>query len=587
MEYLEKLNPEQLQAVTTTTNKVLVVAGAGSGKTRVLTTRIQYLIDKGVNKDDIIAFTFTKRAAKEMQFRLSKYNFNNIHTFHSYCYRMLQIYKDELGFQKFDNINLVTEDYELQIIDEIISELKINYNPKTLMQFITKRKNNLEYPFKSVEEASIFNQVYYRFQQRLMSHGQIDFDDMISLFVNNIDNLSDKDYILDSCKYILVDEFQDTNQIQFDLIKKLASKHNNLFCVGDTNQLIYSFRSSDIKIINDYMNEADEVIYLNKNYRCASNILESSNNLIKHNHNLKNDIYSDIAPKFKVTYHELPDTKYQAWDVANIINNLITKGNYKPNDIAVLFRNNYQSTEIEYELKKQNIPYTAYGKLKFYKFEATRRMIALYQFLDNPDDYILFRQAVLIDQIIYDKIVSTFKQSNNNLLDIIINMNIERISNQASKIKELINNIKSYSRATLFEYMMTILSDKYTNKQLEYLRALKDIIVNSELKTTKEILDNLLLAEDEHINEMGVNLMTIHKAKGLEFKCVFIISINEGIIPPSVKKESDIKEERRILYVAMTRAKEYLYLSSADYHIINGMRKRLNPSMFVSEIKKI
>lgn len=294
---------------------------------------------------------------------------------------------------------------------------------------------------------------------------------------------------------------------------------------------------------------------------------------------------SDIAPKFKVTYHELPDTKYQAWDVVNIINNLITKGNYKPNDIAVLFRNNYQSTEIEYELKKQNIPYTAYGKLKFYKFEATRRMIALYQFLDNPDDYILFRQAVLIDQIIYDKIVSTFKQSNNNLLDIIINMNIERISNQASKIKELINNIKSYSRATQFEYMMTILSDKYTNKQLEYLRALKDIIVNSELKTTKEILDNLLLTEDEHINEMGVNLMTIHKAKGLEFKCVFIISINEGIIPPSLKKESDIKEERRILYVAMTRAKEYLYLSSADYHIINGMRKRLNPSMFVSEIK--
>ena len=547
MEYLEKLNPEQMQAVTTTSNKVLVVAGAGSGKTRVLTTRIQYLIDKGVNKDDIIAFTFTKRAAKEMQFRLSKYNFNNIHTFHSYCYRMLQIYKDELGFQKFDNINLVTEDYELQIIDEIISELNIKYNPKTLMQFITKRKNNLEYPFKSVEEASIFNQVYYRFQQRLMSHGQIDFDDMISLFVNNIDNLSDKDYILDSCKYILVDEFQDTNQIQFDLIKKLASKHNNLFCVGDTNQLIYSFRSSDIKIINDYMNEADEVIYLNKNYRCASNILESSNNLIKHNHNLKNDIYSDIAPKFKVTYHELPDTKYQAWDVANIINNLITKGNYKPNDIAVLFRNNYQSTEIEYELKKQNIPYTAYGKLKFYKFEATRRMIALYQFLDNPDDYILFRQAVLIDQIIYDKIVSTFKQSNNNLLDIIINMNIERISNQASKIKELINNIKSYSRATLFEYMMTILCDKYTNKQLEYLRALKDIIVNSELKTTKEILDNLLLAEDEHINEMGVNLMTIHKAKGLEFKCVFIISINEGIIPPSVKKESDIKESIYLL----------------------------------------
>ena len=585
MEYLEKLNPEQLQAVTTKSNKVLVVAGAGSGKTKVLTTRIQYLIDSGVKPEDIIAFTFTKRAAMEMRYRLSKYDFKNIHTFHSYCYSMLQIYKDELGFQNFKSIGIATEDYEMILLDEIMNELNIKYNPKILMQFITKRKNNLEYPFKSVEEASIFNQVYYRFQQRLMSFGKIDFDDMISLFVNNIDNLQEKDYILDSCKYILVDEFQDTNQIQFDLIKKLSSKHNNLFCVGDTNQLIYSFRSSDVKIINDYMEEADEVIYLNKNYRCASNILESSNNLIKHNHNLKNDIYSDIAPKFKVTYHELPDTKYQAWEVANRINALITKGNYKPNEIAVLFRNNYQSTEIEYELKKQNIPYTVYGKQKFYKFEATRRMIALYQFLDNPEDYILFRQAVLIDQVAYEKIVSTYKQSNTNLLDILINMNIERLSNQASKIKELIKNIKDYDRVRLFEYMMTILNDKYTDKQLEYLRALKDIIVNSELPTIKEILDNLLLAEDEHINEMGVNLMTIHKAKGLEFKCVFIISINEGIIPPSLKKESDIKEERRILYVAMTRAKEYLYLSSADYHIINGMRKRLQPSLFISELK--
>ena len=584
MEYLEKLNPEQYQAVTTQSKKVLVIAGAGSGKTRVLTNRIQYLLDNGVNKNEIVAFTFTNRAAMEMKYRLTKYDFKNIYTFHSYCYQVLQFAKDEIGFQKFDKITLATEDYELDLLNKIANDLNIKINPKSLMQFITKRKNNLKYEFKSVDEARIYNQVYFKFQECLMNKGKIDFDDMISLFVNNFDNISFKDALLDECKYVLVDEFQDTNQIQFDLVKKLSSKYNNLFCVGDQNQLIYSFRSSDIKIINDFKEEVDEIIYLNKNYRSASNILESSNNLIKHNHNLEGNIYSDIPPKFKVIYHELPDTSYQAWDVTNIIKNLIDKGGYRPNEIAVLFRNNYQSTEIEFELRKNKIPYTLYGKMKFFKFETTKRMISLYQFLDNPEDYILFRQAVLVDQQLFDNIVHKYEMNQTNLLDLIISLNNNNVSTVALKIKELIKNRNQYDKSRLYEYMMTMLFDNLTDKQQEYLRALKDIIVNSESNNESDILDNLLLNQGENENEMGVNLMTIHKAKGLEFKCVFIISVNDGIIPSNLKNEKDIKEERRLLYVAMTRAKEYLYLSSADYHIINGMRKRLRPSIFVTEI---
>lgn len=584
MEYLEKLNPEQYQAVTTKSKKVLVIAGAGSGKTRVLTNRIQYLLDNGVSKNEIVAFTFTNRAAMEMKYRLEKYEFKNIHTFHSYCYQILQFAKDEIGFQKFDKIELAFEEYELELLNKITKELNVKINPKSLMQYISKRKNNLKYEFKSVDEARIYNQVYFKFQEYLMNKGKIDFDDMISLVVNNFDNISFKDAILDECKYVLVDEFQDTNQIQFDLVKKLSSKYNNLFCVGDQNQLIYSFRSSDIKIINDFKEEADETIYLNKNYRSASNILESSNSLIKHNHNLEGNIYSDIPPKFKVTYHELPDTSYQAWDVTNIIKNLIDKGGYRPNEIAVLFRNNYQSTEIEFELRKNKIPYTLYGKMKFFKFEATKRMIALYQFLDNPEDYILFRQAVLIDQQLFDNMVEKYESNNIKLLDLIIKLNNDKLSSLATKIKDLINNRNQYDKSRLYEYMMTLLFDELTDKQQEYLRALKDIIVNSESNKESEILDDLLLNEGENKDEMGVNLMTIHKAKGLEFKCVFIISVNDGIIPANLKNEKDIKEERRILYVAMTRAKEYLYLSSSNYHIINGLRKRLNPSVFISEI---
>ncbi|WP_211321020.1 ATP-dependent helicase [Anaeroplasma bactoclasticum] len=583
MEYLNQLNKEQYKAVTTNSKRVLVASSAGSGKTKVLTTRIKYLLDNGVSPNEIIAFTFTKRAAKEMIYRLNN-KFNNIYTFHSYSYKMLLNAKDELGFNKFDSIRIVTEEYELYILNEIINDLNIKYSPKSLMQFITKRKNNLEYKFKTTDEARIYNQVYYKFQEYMMQRGEIDFDDMISLFLNNIDNISFKDSILNQCKYILVDEFQDTNQIQYELLKKLSSKYNNLFCVGDINQLIYSFRSSDVRIINEFKDSADEIIYLNQNYRCASNILEKANNLIKHNHNLQSDIYSNINPKFKVIYHELPDTSYQAWEVASTIKRFIEKGNYKPNEIAVLFRNNYQSTEIEYELKRNNIPFIAYGKLKFFKIASTRRMIALYQFLDNPSDYILLLQALQIDDIFYDLIIKRIKSTNKSPLDIIIEMNISDISTKAQAIKELLTIISKYDRKQLFESLLEILFNNPTDKELEYLRALKDIMINSQLKTNKEILDNILLSDDEDINEMGVNLITIHRAKGLEFKCVFIISVNDKIIPQSLKNEDDIKEERRLLYVAMTRAKEYLYLSSAEYHIIHGMRKRLNPSIFVNEL---
>jgi len=211
-------------------------------------------------------------------------------------------------------------------------------------------------------------------------------------------------------------------------------------------------------------------------------------------------------------------------------------------------------------------------------------MISLYQFLDNPEDYILFRHAVLVDQQLFDNIVHKYEMNQTNLLDLIISLNNNNVSTVALKIKELIKNRNQYDKSRLYEYLMTMLFDNLTDKQQEYLRALKDIIVNSESNNESDILDNLLLNQGENENEMGVNLMTIHKAKGLEFKCVFIISVNDGIIPSNLKNEKDIKEERRLLYVAMTRAKEYLYLSSADYHFINGMRKRLRPSIFICEI---
>ena len=412
---MESLNKEQLKAVTTTSKKVLVIAGAGAGKTRVLTERIAYLLDHGVAKNEIIAFTFTNRAAKEMIYRLKKYYFDNVSTFHRYCYSILTTYKNEIGFGNFKKLQIADDEYEYRLIDEILKEINIPYNQRLVKDYISKRKNGIEYHYKDVNEARILNQIYFQFQTSLMNRGRIDFDDMIYLLVNNIDNFQYKDTILDECKYILVDEFQDTNRMQYDLLKKLSSKYNNLFCVGDEDQLVYSFRSSDIEIINSFKDEADEVIVLNQNYRCASNILEKSNKLISFNTNrTKKNLFSTIEPKFKIKCDDYETTSQEASFVANKIKSLIDMG-YKPNQIAVLFRNNYQSTKMEYELKKRDIPFTTYGKQKFFNYPETKRLISIYQLLSDKEDYILYRKAFPMEQIIYQKIVDGYKNSNMQL----------------------------------------------------------------------------------------------------------------------------------------------------------------------------
>lgn len=580
---MESLNKEQLKAVTTTSKKVLVIAGAGAGKTRVLTERIAYLLDHGVSKNEIIAFTFTNRAAKEMIYRLKKYNFSNVSTFHRYSYSILTTYKNEIGFGNFKKLQIADDEYEYRLIDEILKEINIPYNQRLVKDYISKRKNGIEYHYKDINEARILNQIYFKFQTSLMNRGRIDFDDMIYLLVNNIDNFQYKDTILDECKYILVDEFQDTNRMQYDLLKKLSSKYNNLFCVGDEDQLVYSFRSSDIEIINSFKDEADELIVLNQNYRCASNILEKSNKLISCNTNrTKKNLFSTIEPKFKIKCDDYETTSQEASFVANKIKSLIDMG-YKPNQIAVLFRNNYQSTKMEYELKKRDIPFTTYGKKKFFNYPETKRLISIYQLLSDKEDYILYRKAFPMEQVIYQKIVGGYKNSNMPLLEFLQTTNYQEIKENSKRIKDIIDNINKYNKSRLFDLLYNTFFKESYNYEKEHLLEFKDLLMNNEKVHEIDIINDLML-DDEAKDSLGVNLMTIHKSKGLEFKCVFIISLNDGIIPSNLNDNNLIEEERRLCYVAMTRAKEYLYLSSAEYHYINGVKKRLRPSLFMSEI---
>lgn len=583
MEFLKDLNEKQKLAVTTPNKKVLVIAGAGSGKTKVLTSRIAYLLESGVPKDKIKAFTFTKRATMEMKYRLKKYEFDNIFTFHSYCYQLLTECKYELGFND-KKIHVIDDDFSYKLIDMILSKMNLNFNQRMIKDYISKRKNGINNPINDLEKERLYNQLFYNYQEYLMNKGFIDFDDMISLIVNNFDNLLIKDFILDECEYILVDECQDTNKIQFDLITKLSSKYNNIFMVGDINQLIYSFRSSDIKIINDFKETADEVIILNQNYRCSQNILSYANKLIKNNKTkIDYDIFSNIPIKFEIKIEDYQNIEQEAKITAYKIKKFIELG-YKPNEIAVLYRNNNQSIMIESELKKLNIPYTQYGKLKFYDNDLIKRILAIYKFIDTPD-LILFRIIKPIDQIVYEKLVNNYN-SDKDLITYLNSYPNDNINDTINSLKDLIDNKNDLDKKSKFEAILNILTTESTNESdLLYAREFKDIILNSELDELELFNELMLDPTIYNKNEMGVNLLTIHKAKGLEFKCVFIISINDKILPNNKIDNNKLEEERRLLYVAMTRAKDYLSMSSAEYHIIDGIKKRLKPSLFLSELK--
>ena len=314
--------------------------------------------------------------------------------------------------------------------------------------------------------------------------------------------------------------------------------------------LIYSFRSSNIEILNQYKSECDEIIILNQNYRCASNILDVANNLISNNLiREKKNLFSLILPKYEIKYDDYRDTTQEAIFISNKINNLINKG-YKPNEIAVLFRNNYESNEIEYHLQKMHIPFTTYGKKKFFNYDENKRIISLYYFLDDINDYIHFRKAIPIDQAYYEDLINGYKASNKSFLDYLIEYKNESLKEYAIKLKAIYDNRYAYTKERLFDSLVNILFKNTDTKYLNHLLALKDLIVHNELDHEIDIINELMLNDDKDDNTMGVNLMTIHKAKGLEFKCVFIISINDGIIPSNLKNAKDIEEERRLLYGA-------------------------------------
>ncbi len=422
LEYLDELNDEQFDAVTNTSNKILVMAGAGSGKTKVLTTRIKYLLDKGVNPNKITAITFTKKARDEMVYRLKDYSFERIYTFHSYAYSHLKNRYDQLGFS--NKIKLIDDDFKEKLIEDILKEEKIEVAARLFLDYISKRKNGITSINLNTEEQALFNKVYFSFQEKLHKYNYIDFDDMVPLFLNNIDNFKDGNLIYEENEYVLVDECQDINMIQYKLLLKLSSKYKNLFLVGDENQLIYSFRSSDISILNDFKESCDKLIILNKNYRSSQNILTVANNLIKHNTRRMNiDLQSHLGSLHNVKYQEFETTIDEANRVAEYLEHIHNEENIDYTDMAILYRNNYQASQLELALEKRKIPFTIYGKKPFYRYPEIKRLIYLFRFLEDNNDLIAFTECILQEHYIKKDFKSKFESLQMELLEFSSNYN--------------------------------------------------------------------------------------------------------------------------------------------------------------------
>jgi len=628
MSYLDGLNSRQLEAVTCNEKYIRVVAGAGSGKTKVLTSRISYLIDSGVNPLHILAITFTNKASKEMKERVLK-NIENMYgtplisTFHSFCVRFLREEINCIGYPK--DFNIIDEEDKTKLVKEILKERNFdkNYlNHKTILSYISFYKT---YYYKGNYVRSIFNEekekdkksVYEEYSRRLEKMQCLDFDDLllktyqILMSNENIRNKWQRKF-----EYILVDEFQDTNDIQFDLVKLLVGKENNLFVVGDPDQTIYTWRGANLNIIMEFNQTFENAvtIVLDTNYRSCQKILECANKLIKNNRNrLSKDLKAHLGEGDKVCYNNLSDSFGEASLVAKTIQEEKEKYGYSYSDFAILYRANYLSRDIEGALTRSGIPYKIYGGVKFYERKEIKDSLSYLKLLVNSkDDLALTRIINEPKRGVGDTLLNKFKEianeenaslyetirnhleeckrndARNSLIDFFATM--EKYAKQVEQGVEIENILDGLLREVGYYDMLQENEEEERKENIkELMNNMTYFELNSEDPSLSAFLQEITLFTSQDEMETGeyVSLMTIHTAKGLEFKSVFIVGLCEGVFP-SVKslEESDenIEEERRLAYVAFTRAMERLHLSS-NYGINYVVHSNNTPSRFIREIK--
>ena len=615
MELLKNLNKEQIEAVKTIDGPVLVMAGAGSGKTKVLTTRIAYLIEEGIPSYNILAITFTNKAAAEMRDRVSNLIgdvSSFIGTFHSLGVRIIRENHDILGLP--NNFTIIDSDDTNTIIKKLLKEMNLDskqYSPSYVRNRISFIKNQM---LTDGELDRLFNtpmdkvvvEVYHRYNNKLKTSASVDFDDLLLLPVNLFKERKDiLEYYQDKYRYILIDEYQDTNPVQYKLSVMLSNKYKNIFVVGDMNQSIYAFRQADFRNISNFEKDfkGAKVIKLEHNYRSTNNILSAANEVIKHNTERKDlKLFSDNGDGVKIKYMRAYDEKHEIALVIDEIKHLLSEG-YKNEDIAILYRTNAQSRAIEDVFLAKGIPYKVFGSYYFYNRKEIKDLISYLRLIYNPHDEISLRRVINtpkrgIGESTIAAIEERAKQQNISMFDALE-------TRKELEFKKIIEDlIKRSESLSLTELIDEVLECSGMKKELESSKALEDEIRLENLMEVKSITASFeertgsanlgdfleevsLIADISNHTEDGdvVTLMTLHSAKGLEFPVVFLVGMEEGLFPHNMSlMENNLEEERRLCYVGITRAKERLYLTNAKRRMLYGKENMNIPSRFISEI---
>ena len=629
-EIIQGLNNKQKEAVLATEGPCLVIAGAGSGKTKVLTHKIAYDIANGVKPWNILAITFTNKAANEMKERIEKLIGDDakdvwMGTYHSICVRILRRYIDRIGY-KSDFVIFDTSD-QRTLVKECLKTLKVDdklFTDRAVLSEISNGKNEmLEPKAYSVKYAGDFRkekiaEIYELYQSKLRENNAIDFDDIINFTIKILtENPDVLEYYTEKFQYILVDEYQDTNKAQFTLVSLFASRYGNITAVGDNDQGIYSFRGADITNILNFERDfpGTKIIKLDQNYRCTGNILKAANAVIKHNENkYEKNLWTENdegqIPCIYCGEDEYDEGRY----IVEQINHLRTEEYYKYSDFTVLYRMNAQSRAIEDILMREQIPYKVIGGLKFYERKEIKDIIAYLRLIHNTADNLSLRRIINepkrgIGKTSLDKIQEISDKTGISMYEIIKNAQeyelnrvylssrdfinqIEELRNKKDelKISDLIKEtLKSTGYTKALEQENSVEAETRIENLEEFLTVAIEFEEQSADNTLAEFLENITLSSDiDNLEDQedSVTLMTLHSAKGLEFPVVFLVGMEEGIFPgyKSIGEPKELEEERRLFYVGITRAKQYLYLTCAKHRTIFGSTSYNQVSRFVKEI---
>lgn len=637
---LDTLNPAQREAVEKTEGPVLILAGAGSGKTRVLTTRIGHLIeDKGVQPANILAITFTNKAANEMRERVEETLDSDasdmwISTFHSCCVRILRKDINRIGYNRsfviYDSADQVT------LVKDCLKELNLSdkvFEPKVIISTISGAKDKLYDPkqFKAMHmndnRMSKIADVYALYQDRLKRNSALDFDDLIFKTVELLK--SDKevlDYYRNRFKYIMVDEYQDTSKAQYELIKILAKEHQNICVVGDDDQSIYGWRGADIRNILEFEKDYDNVhvVKLEQNYRSTQIILDAANTVISNNIERKRKrLWSEKKEgeliKIQVAQDEIEESDF----VADMIAKISREQNRSYKDFAILYRANAQSRSVEDALNRSQIPYNIYGGTKFYERKEIKDLIAYLRVIQNPQDDISIKRIINIPRRgiglrTIEKIEDRASLKQESIYSVLIDIetNSEISTKARNSISEFVDNVIGTLRTMREVYPVSKLIEKVIesidyygyidelykgdkeeaeerkDNVKEFISVAMEFEQNSEEKDLETFLTGVALtsesSEEEEIDK--VSLMTIHTSKGLEFPVVFIVGMEDGLFPIAravrSMNDSEIEEERRLCYVGITRAKEILYLTLTQKRTLYGKTNPSIASRFMEELPK-